>query len=55
VGDLQQVVVGFERFRVLAEDMLQVEAAVFLSIETLIFNVPALSSSFGAAPLRPRK
>ena len=47
VGDLQQVVVGFEVFRVDAENVFQVEAAVLLAIEALVLNVPAVSSSFG--------
>jgi len=34
VRDLQQVVVGFEPFRVDAENMFQVEAAVLLAIES---------------------
>src|SRR5271166_2634075 len=46
VGDLQQVVVGFELFRVDAENVFQVEAAVLLAIEALVLNVPAVSSSF---------
>ena len=45
-GDLQQVVVGFEVFRVDAENVFQVEAAVLLAIEALVLNVPAVSSSF---------
>src|SRR5439155_2792243 len=47
VGDLQQVVVGFEVFRAGAENVLQVKAAVLLAIEALVLNVPAVSSSFG--------
>ena len=59
VGDLQQVVVGFEVFRVDAENVFQVEAAVLLAIESLVLNVPAVSSSFGGDVLdaygcRPR-
>ena len=46
MGDLQQVVVGFELFRVGAENVLQVQAAVLLAIESLVLNVPAVSSSF---------
>src|SRR5271157_5191483 len=46
VGDLQQIVVGFELFRVDAENVFQVEAAVLLAIESLVLNVPAVSSSF---------
>jgi hypothetical protein len=46
VSDLQEIIVGFEPFGVGAENMLQVQAATLLTIESLVFNVPAMSFSF---------
>ena len=46
MSDLQQVVVGFEPFRVGAENMFQVQAAILLTIESLVLNMPAMSSPF---------
>src|SRR6266545_1058347 len=45
VGDLQQVVVGFRLFRVHAEHVPEVEAAVLLAVEPLVLNLPSCSSS----------
>src|SRR5512135_1164043 len=46
-GDLQQIVVGFELFRVAADNVFQVEAAVLWAMASLVLNVPTVSSSFG--------
>ena len=46
VGDLHEVIVRFEQLRIGAEGMFEIQAAVLLSIETLVLNVPAISASF---------
>jgi hypothetical protein len=46
VRNLEQVIIRFEQFRVGAESVFQVQAAVLLTIESLVLNVPAVSSPF---------
>ena len=38
MADLQQVIIGLGVVPVLAEDVLQVQAAVFLNVEAFVFD-----------------
>ena len=45
VGDLQQIVKGLEVVRADAVRMRQVQAAILLGVEALVFNLPSVASS----------
>ena len=45
VGALQQIVEGLEVLRADAVGMRQIQAAVFLRVEALVFNLPSVASS----------
>ncbi len=46
MSDLHQIVVRFEQFRTRAVRVFEIQAAVLLTIETLVLHMPAMSASF---------
>ena len=46
VGDLHEVVIRLNQFRVCAVRVFEFQAAVLLTVKALVFDVPAMSASF---------